>query len=110
MIEPSNAERAAWPDATRAYVEALEAENAALSAHACTHGCGSDDGRWLCPVSVIETAANGKYWQMAKGKVRKGEPLYGAAIIEPRTNKIISVGEADDLISAIRSQRPAFER
>lgn len=25
MIEPSNAERAEWPDATRAYVEALEA-------------------------------------------------------------------------------------
>lgn len=25
MVEPSNAERAEWPDATRAYVEALEA-------------------------------------------------------------------------------------
>ncbi len=25
LIEPSNAERAQWPDATRAYVEALEA-------------------------------------------------------------------------------------
>lgn len=26
IIEPSDAERAAWPDATRAYVEALEAQ------------------------------------------------------------------------------------
>ncbi|MCB0252116.1 MAG: hypothetical protein KDI55_00120 [Anaerolineae bacterium] len=27
MIEPSDVERAAWPDTTRAYVEALEEEN-----------------------------------------------------------------------------------
>jgi len=61
------------------------------------------------PVAAIEVAASGKYWQMAKGKVRSGEPLYGAAIIEPGTNKIVEIGEADSLITAIRSMRPETE-
>ena len=110
MIEPSDAERSGWPEATRAYVEALEAENAELAAHACRHGQGGERGDWMCPVSLMETAANGKYWQMAKGKVRKGEPLYGAALIEPVTNKIIAIGEADRLVDAIAAMQPATER
>lgn len=109
MVEPSDAERSEWPDATRSYVEALEAENAKLSACACTHGQSGDHGGWLCPVTVIEKAADGRYWQMAKGKVRSGEPLFGAAIIEPKTNKIIALGEADDIVTAIRNLRPASE-
>lgn len=110
MIEPSDAERSEWPDATRAYVEQLEADNATLSAHQCTHGQGSDHGDWLCPVTLIDKAAAGRYWQMAKGKVRSGEPMYGAAIIEPKTNKIIMLGEGDDLASAIRALAPAKEK
>ncbi len=110
MIEPSDTERSEWPDATRAYVEALEAENSQLAAHACRHGQSSERGDWICPITLMETAANGKYWQMAKGKVRKGEPLYGAAIIEPETNKIIAIGEADTLSAAIASMQPATER
>jgi hypothetical protein len=88
----------------------LEAENAALSAHQCTHGESSEHGSWLCPLTLIEQAAKGRYWQMAKGKVRSGEPLYGAAIIEPKTNKIIMLGEGDDLTSAIRALEPAQEK
>ena len=110
MIEPSDTERPEWPDATRAYVEALESENAHLAAHVCRHGQSSERGGWECPVTLMEAAANGKYWQMAKGKVRKGEPLYGAAVIEPATNKIIAIGEADTLPAAIASMQPATER
>ncbi len=61
------------------------------------------------PIAEIEKAAAGKYWQLAKGKVRNGEPMFGAAIIDPKTNKIIMLGEADDLIGAIRALLPASE-
>jgi len=61
-------------------------------------------------IEAIEKAANGKYWQLAKGKVRSGEPLYGAAVVEPETDKIIMIGEGDDLLSAIANLKPATER
>ena len=96
--------------ALRDRVADLEAENATLSAHVCTHGQSSDRGAWLCPITVIEKAASGKYWQIAKGKVRSGEPLFGAAIIDPGTNKIIALGEADDMVTAIRNLKPATEK
>ena len=62
------------------------------------------------PIAAIEAKADGKYWQMAKGRVRDNEPLYGAAIIEPETNKIIAAGEGDDLLTAIASLKPWTER
>lgn len=81
-------------------------------------GLGDEKDRWankrraaaVNPVVLIEEAAGTKYWQMAKGKVRSGEPLYGAALIEPGTNKIIAIGEADTLPAAIASMHPATER
>lgn len=62
------------------------------------------------PIAAIERAANGKYWQLAKGKVRIGEPLFGAAVLEPETDKVISIGEGHSLMQAIANLKPATEK
>ena len=59
---------------------------------------------------ALEIAAAGRYWQMAKGKIRDSEPLYGAAILDTVSDKVIMIGEADDLLGAIASLHPAIER
>ncbi len=54
MIEPSDSERAAWPDATREYVEALEADNDRLREIAK----GIDDGgHWYSQQTMDAVAA-----------------------------------------------------
>ena len=66
---------------------------------------GADD-----PIAAIEQAADGKYWQMAKGNTRIGETMFGAALVEPRTDKIVMIGKGHNMMSAIRNLSPSVEK
>ena len=87
MIEPSNAERADWPDATRAYVEALEQMTMDLAT----------------AITALDNAADGNYWHVSKGKSRPDEPMFAAAIYPSRVtdDEPLAISEGDDLAAVI---------
>lgn len=56
-------------------------------------------------IAVLDSAANGNYWHVSKGKTRPDEPLFAAAVYASRepNDEPIAIAEGDDLAEVVHA-------